>query len=607
MESTRSATAFLTGGDWNTSGTPTTTNADSCASCNPSGNHISNLQAYLAGTDPTDYNSQPPNTLPGAECFTNRYGLYGGTGISIAPWTAQGIFYEGDTVTISNSLGTTIEVYDFHSHSITNAAPPVTLSGLGLGHYFVEVNGTNGGVGDRAQFSVLPQGYTNQPHSYIGEMPSSAAAWSNRYARLAPGFSLTGTMWAQTADYNTCCPDGIVTASGTNDWLVFDLFVNDYPSNPDWFANAPIKVIQINTAHTTNTGWATPPVDMTNSLASWIHDVVTLYTNAVARYGTNVAYEILNEPNSVDLDFVEDPNTNDVTHSVLPAAMTVSATVEAIEFVCPACKVWAPAAMGYNSWACIVLTSAVVRPYYTNVGLLSFHDMAGYYNTVDNNCGQFMATDLSLELMAGLYPGKEFAVDEVHPYSPDALGKTNGWCADAGGGGSGRYDAPNWTWTWRTMCSRFWKDLVMWKAKGVSRVQVFLELCDSAGTLDNGYYGWGDTLGEQYDHEGRGPRPTVDGQAMISWWLENATPLTNWLSGSELYVADAYGNYTNGTPGLHFYEWQFANGATNTFVWADEQITVTTNFGVGLTDIFSNQWTGPVGKEPVIAWGWPEQ
>jgi len=44
--------------------------------------------------------------------------------------------------------------------------------------------------------------------------------------------------------------------------------------------------------------------------------------------------------------------------------------------------------------------------------------------------------------------------------------------------------------------------------------------------------------------------------------------------------------------------------STNTIVWADEQITVSTNFGVGLTDIWSNQWTGPIGIEPVIAWGW---
>jgi hypothetical protein len=85
--------------------------------------------------------------------------------------------------------------------------------------------------------------------------------------------------------------------------------------------------------------------------------------------------------------------------------------------------------------------------------------------------------------------------------------------------------------------------------------------------------------------------------------LTGGASLTNWLSGTTITVTNPAGGYT-GTAGLHFWTWQFAGGSTNTFVWADEQITVTTNFGVGLTDIFSNEWTGPIGIEPVIAWDW---
>src|ERR1700691_989998 len=73
--------------------------------------------------------------------FTNKYGAYGTNFISIAPWTAEGIFYQGDTVTISNTVGTTVEVYDYHFTPITNAASPVVLANLGLGHYFVQVDG----------------------------------------------------------------------------------------------------------------------------------------------------------------------------------------------------------------------------------------------------------------------------------------------------------------------------------------------------------------------------------------------------------------------------------------------------------------------------------
>ena len=51
-----------------------------------------------------------PNTativskLPVASAFTNVYGIYGTNFIAIAPWTSQGIFYQGDPVTISTVL-----------------------------------------------------------------------------------------------------------------------------------------------------------------------------------------------------------------------------------------------------------------------------------------------------------------------------------------------------------------------------------------------------------------------------------------------------------------------------------------------------------------------
>jgi hypothetical protein len=114
-------------------GGPTTTNADSCATCDPDSDGHNNLYEYLAGADPTD----PISPLPAAACFTNLYGLYGTNFIAIAPWTAQGIYYEGDTVTISNSVGTTIEIYDYHCNHVTNLAPPAIVSGLTPNHYFV--------------------------------------------------------------------------------------------------------------------------------------------------------------------------------------------------------------------------------------------------------------------------------------------------------------------------------------------------------------------------------------------------------------------------------------------------------------------------------------
>ena len=225
-----------------------------------------------------------------------------------------------------------------------------------------------------------------------------------------------------------------------------------------------------------------------------------------------------------------------------------------------------------------------------------------------------MATDADVRLTDGLYPGKSFFITECYPYSPDALGKTNTWWNPAilgagAGGGPAPTDVPNWAWDWQTMTMRFWKNLIEYKAAGVAGAQIFLSLWDGNSVGDNSYIGWDmNGVGVSASNQlGGGPLPAVDGQAMISWWLNNATFIASWRSGSPLIIANPLGGYTSGTPGLHFYEWQFADGSTNTIIWSDEETTVTTNFGMGVTDLYSNQWTGPIGKEPVIAWGWPNE
>ena len=85
-----------------------------------------------------------------------------------------------------------------------------------------------------------------------------------------------------------------------------------------------------------------------------------------------------------------------------------------------------------------------------------------------------------------------------------------------------------------------------------------------------------------------GIKPKTAAFLMTSHWLNGARPVTNWVSGN-----------------LHFAESIWASGRTNTFVWASEGTTATTNLGVGMTDIWSNSWNGAIGEEPVIAWDWP--
>lgn len=563
--------------------------------------------------------------------FTNRYGPYGTNFITIAPWTSQGIFYQGDPVTISNRIGTTVEVYDFHGNSVTNAAPPVTLTNLKLGHYFIQVNGTHRGFGDRSQFSVWPKGYTNYPHADLGEGLAFTFAESNRWVRMAPGFSAKGYSWS------VICSN----SAGTNDWTAVDQFLHGGPpfyygrwadgnlsnsnsgSGVTSVPNPPasVKVLDIASDHMnriTNpaTIFSSPPVDETNTLNSWVQDVATIYSNAAVRYGNGFIYEILNEPNYANLIFSadQDPYNSGATY---PASLAVSAAVQAIRFVCPTCQTWGPAVNPLKGNLSF-FTNSYVGASYTNVDAISFHAGDMVYGPIDvtlaytnaKSGGIQWPTDSNDEFVAKL-SGKPFAITEAYPFSPDALGKVNSWGATAAG-----LFAPAYTslpWTWQTMTFRWWKNLIEWRSTGVTRIQAWMQLWDcnvnpqsppSGYEGPDAYCGW-DSDGEKWDILGCGPLPSVDGQAMTSWWLNNGTPLANWLSGGPLTVVDPLGGYTSGAPGLHFWMWQFADGSTNTFVWSDEQATITTNLGVGLTDIFSNQWNGPIGMEPVIAWGWP--
>jgi hypothetical protein len=164
--------------------------------------------------------------------------------------------------------------------------------------------------------------------------------------------------------------------------------------------------------------------------------------------------------------------------------------------------------------------------------------------------------------------GKPFAITEGGPASPDVLGKTNSWWIT-----QARVFAPAYKslpWTWQTMTYRLWKYLLEAKGAGAGYVQTWLQLWDynindwSKNSSKVQYEGqdlicgW-DSGGDRADVLGCGPLPVVDGEAMVSWWLNHGTPLANWLSGSPMTVVDPMGGYTNGTPGLHFWMWQFAD------------------------------------------------
>jgi PKD repeat protein len=554
-------------------------------------------------------NSVYVTPMPYVGWFTNSYPLFGSSNLTIAPATAQGIFFVGDTVVISNNLPTNVELYDYHFNAMTSAPAPLVLTGLPMGHYFVECNGSNGGYGDRSQFSVLPQGYTNYPHVDFGcyaiLVELGGVNNTNRYTRLAPGLARNQSWWVYGA------PGGgggvaVISENGStlsNNWAVWDAVLGEY-------SNAPVNVFNIILGHGDSLYggygyYSAPPVDMTNSVWDWVTDVSLLYSNAAVRYGTNFIYEVPNEPGWPNIIFT---NQNDVwtdpywtnNAGALPAAMAVSATVEAVKFTCPECEVWGPAMIGFSA-----ATDLNVTSYYAHVDALSHHNDMEQNMPIDNRFGGWLAMNEYNQQLTSIW-GIPIYITEDYPNAPSPTGKMTSWYLT--GGRSGGYTPssdPYFGWDWRVFASRFWKELVMGEGCGIAGVENFCATFHPTfgiplGDPISSCYGWDSDV----PSTGAGPVPEVDGEAMISWWLTGSTPIANWLSGTMLMWENAM-VLTNGTPGLHFWEFQFADGSRNTFVWADEGYSFTTNFGVGLTDIYSNSWTGSIGSEPVIAWGWP--
>jgi PKD repeat protein len=557
--------------------------------------------------------------------FTNTYAVYGNSNIVVSPATSVGIFYVGDAVTISNTLGTTVEVYDYHFNHVTNLAPPAIITGLGIGHYFVQVNGTNGVTGDRAQFSVLPRGYTNSPHSDIGSLLNGAPYEYARLIRVATGFT------RQVFNWTDLTTDGVAYA-----WSKSDAFIQDATSFFGHGYSIPTKILGVTPAHlelyppTAPGNMGSPVVDDTNSLNSWVQDVSLLYSNVALHYTNAVVYEVLNEPNPFGIVFTNaadswiTPSWPDVS---VPASMAVRAAAHAIKYVCPKCQVWAPAALGITGGESYILTNSFVPRYYREVDAISYHlgttlgpvdSLRHYFTPMDKSGG--LALDTAYKRIHRLYHNKPLVVTECYPAAPDDLGKINPWYTlEVGyGGGNGPWSVPQLSWDWRLMTDRFLKCIIM--GKGMRHIGLLHWLSLVNGNLvslqglvnayyqadgyPNDFYGW-DVNSEDYDFTGCGPKPTVDGQAMLSWWLNGSVPIRHWLSGTPLIVDSPSGELRNGCiPGLHFWEFKFRDGTKNTFIWADEGCSFKTNFGVALTDIYSNSWRGAIGSEPVIAWGW---
>ncbi len=512
------------------------------------GDGYTNLQEYDSGTDPTKLDVHP--NLPGyygSTPFTNSYSVFGTNFLSLFPASYQGIYYEGDIVGISNSIGTPVEVYDFKASLIDTYAPPASLTNLSVGHYWVQCVGTNGGLGDRSQFVVLPADYAGW--SNLGGHADAHPVADSRMVRAKVNWVRLQIPWAT-----------VEPSQGSYDWSL----VNQWLMNP--YTNMNVRLLNITTIR--------PPWEAANSQTQWINDVSLMYSNAALQFGTNVVYEVFNEPSWGNSTVA----TNGALSWDVALGQAVSGSVTAIKTACPDCEVWTPSMQDLVQYS-FVVTNAALRGYYADAEGISWHDGSGIYGPVDEYVAAAYQPDTytSTRNIQQVYPNKVLAVTEWYPRTPDVLGRTNEWASD-------------WNASiakdWWTMTARWWKQVILAQSAGVNyfKPENGFTCCHGATTNGSSFYGW-------YEGEKRvaGPSPPISGLMMLGYWLNGAQHLTNWASGN-----------------ARFSQWVFSGGTTSTFAWALESTTATNSLGAYTTDIYGRQITNAVlNFQPVILWNWP--
>jgi len=515
---------------------PTTTNSDSCASCDPNNEELWNLYAYQYGVDPLDFYSgalQPP------ACFTNLF-LTNTTIIAIQPSTNGCIFYAGESVTITSAAP--IEVYQLtyggQTTSYTSGGASLTFTASQVGHYFVQSGN------DRAEFVVLPSDYSTLDN--VGHDDDETEVYSDIADRAKLNWVRVIADWGAIQTNQGAAFDWAATGSAGYS-VIARLNSNSGKAN-----------VIFSLGHA---DWAT-----NYAFADWLTDFTNFVAAAHAQFGTNssiVQLDALNE--------VSDGNVN--TAFTGDYSSYAKQVYQGVSVVWPAVPQIGPSESSPGSALPALCEAAGAAAY---LDAVDYHD---YYNGYGDSTGD------PDDPVYGVVAGRA-------GLNLEELGTTNIFVTELGLLGASSLGYPNDPiyvnygncfpsctsvdslppYSWYRGLTRAMRTAVLYAQY---RAVVLYHSFATAGGMD------------VTGIDGNGIKPKTSAFLMTSYWLNGATPVTNWVSGN-----------------FHLAESVWSNGMTNTFVWATEGTSVTTNLGVTVTDVWSNQWTGAIGEEPVIAWGW---
>jgi hypothetical protein len=160
------------------------------------------VKAWMDGMRPSKVKSAHYRA-PLAWPYTNAPSLF------TLPLTNQGIFYNGETVTISNSNFTAYQIYDLRSNQVANvpSGGPTSYSNLPGGHYLIESSV------DKREFAIVSPACLGASFAGGETQPGVSNFPCQIYSRFRPQmWRAMGTWW------RICEPaDGVFVWSNPND------------------------------------------------------------------------------------------------------------------------------------------------------------------------------------------------------------------------------------------------------------------------------------------------------------------------------------------------------------------------------------------------------